>query len=221
MAKEEKKDVVPPSQTVETSDPFTPSQIAIVQKMMDDLKAQFLNSPERSQNNPNSPISMYGLRDPKTIETVKVSRFDAKWVLGFKNLQADPYKKLPKYLRYGVEPIRKLHNEPYVTLQLSTDGKNIEEKEVLLLDYMENREVQDIKVLDIKVESKINDHGLLGASGQFAVAVNDKGNPETRPTILAQSKSETRTFTVKLPMFDTEGNATDGFEYVFITDFLG
>lgn len=220
MANKE-KEILPPSQTVEASDPFTPSQIAVVQKMMEDLKASMMAAPDRSANNPNSPISVYNLRDPKTIETVKVSRFDAKWVLGFKNLQADPYKKTAKYLRYGVEPIRKLHNEPYVTLQLSMDGEHIEEKEVLLLDYMENREVQDIKVVDVKVEPKIHDHGVLGASSQFAIAVNSKGEPEARPTILAQSKSEIRTFTVKLPEFNAAGDQTGEFEHVFITDFLG
>lgn len=214
MAKEKDPAAVP-------STAFTPDQIAVVTKMMEELKTSLQSGPDRSKNNPNSPISVYNLRDPKTIESVKVSRFNAKWVLGFKNLQSDPYKKTPKYLRYGVEPIRKLHNEPYVTLLLSADGKNIEEKEVLLLDYMENREVVDIKVLNVEVKPVVHDHGVLGATGQFAIAVNDKGAPESRPTILAQSKSEERKFTVKLPEFDTEGNETDGFEHTFITDFLG
>jgi len=189
---------------------FSPEQIKQIDKMM----AERMKSVEsRQSENPNNPISLYNLRDPKSIDTVKVSRFDAKWVLGFKNLQNDPYKKTPKYLRYGVEPIRKLPNEPYVTLLLSADGKKIEEKEVLLLDYMENREKIDIPVIKCEVKTIINDHGILGAVGSYGVAVNEKGNPESRPTYKMESKSEERVFTVKLPEFD--------FEVEFITDFLG
>jgi len=188
---------------------FSPEQIKMIDKMM----AERLKSVEsRQTENPNNAVSLYNLRDPKSIETVKVSRFDAKWVLGFKDLQNDPYKKTPKYLRYGVEPIRKLPNEPYVTLLLSSDGKKIEEKEVLLLDFVENREKVDIDVIKCDVKTIIHDHGILGATGSFGVAINEKGNPETRPTYKMESKSEERVFTVKLPGFDIESE--------FITDFL-
>lgn len=196
----------------ETVEPLSAAQIKMVDKMFEDRIAALKGSLERPAN-PNSPVSLYNLRDPKEIKSVKVSRFDAKWVLGFKNLQNDPYKKTPKYLRYGVEPIRKLNNEPYVTLILSADGKTKEEKEVLLLDYMENRETVSIPVVKIDVEEKIHDHGVLGSVGAFGVAINEKGTPENRPTILAQSKSEVRTFTVQIPEWE---ETTE-----FIADFLG
>lgn len=172
---------------------FTPDQIKAINLMLEER----MKSVRGSASSPNNPISLYNLRDPKNIETVKVSRFDAKWVVGFKDLQNDPYKKTPKYLRYGVDPIRKLNNEPYVTLILSTDGEKTEEKEVLLLDYMENRERVDVKVIKIRVEEKINDHGILGQQNNYGVAIDDKGQPEARPTILAQSKSVIRWFTVQ------------------------
>lgn len=195
---------------------FSPEQIALIDKMFEERTKSMTQRPDK----PNA-ISMYNIRDPKKIETVKVSRFDAKWVIGFKNLQNDPFKKMPKYLRYGVEPIRKLPNEPYVTLLLSNDGKEIIEKELLLVDYMEYRDQKDVPVVKCNIQEVINDHGVLGSSSQFAIAVNDKGNPEARPTILQQSKSEIRTFDVKLPTFDAQGEPDGEFDYTFSTDFLG
>lgn len=195
---------------------FSPEQIDLIDQM---FEARIKSS--KGTASPNNAISMYNIRDPKRIDTVKVNRFDAKWVLGFKNLQKDPYKKAPNYLRYGVEPTRKLQNEPYVTLLLSSDGKDIEEKEVLLVDYMAYKDGKNIPVIKCNVKEVINNHGILGQSGQFAVAVNEKGNPESRPTIAAESKSEIRTFEVKLPIFDESGNEDGEFEYEFSTDFLG
>lgn len=195
---------------------FSAEQIELIDQM---FEARLKDSKVRPDT-PNG-ISVYNIRDPKKIESVIVSRFDAKWVLGFKNLQNDPYKKTPKYIRYGVEPIRKLANEPYVTLLLSDDGKNITEKEVLLVDYMEYRDRKNIPVVECKVKEIIHDHGVLGGSSQFAVAVNDKGNPEARPTILAQSKSEERRFVLNLQKFDAQGNEDGEFQHEFITDFLG
>lgn len=172
---------------------FNPAQIKVINKMLEDAVKGIRNS----ASSPNSPISLYNLRDPKNIETVKVSRFDAKWVIRFKDLQNDPYKKTPKYLRYGVDPIRKLNNEPYITLILSSDGVKEEEKEVLLVDYMENRDRVDLKVISHREKEVIHDHGILGQQNNYGVAIDDKGRPESRPTILAQSKSIVRWFTVQ------------------------
>ena len=212
---------LPPNLPPETNQPpaqavtFSPEQIVLIEKMLNERVKSITSS---SSESPNNAISVYNLRDPKSIETVKVSRFDdgteVKWVLGFKDLQNDQYKKTPKYVRYGIDPIRKLHNEPYVTLLLSNDGKTIVEKEVLLIDYMQNRTQENIKVIECKVKETIHDHGVLGSrGGAFGVAIDEKGNTESRPTILAQSKSETRTFVVQLPGFKTTTE--------FITDFLG
>lgn len=191
---------------------FTPAQIKVINQMLADrLDAE--RAGDSTRRSPNNAISMYNLRDPKKIETVKVSRFESKWVVGFKNLQNDPFKKGAAYLRYGIDPVRKLPREPYVTLMLSADGKNIEEREVLLIDYMDNRDTVDVSVLDVEVKPEIHDHGVLGTPSGYGIAVNEKGNPESRPTILAQSKSEKRTFKVHL-----EGFAEPTW---FITDFLG
>lgn len=171
---------------------FSADQIAIIKQMLEDR----MKSVRGSQKSPNA-ISLYDLRDPKNIETVKVARFDAKWVIGFKDIQNDPMKKTPKYLRYGVEPIRKLSNEPYITLILSDDGKKKVEKEVLLVDFMEYRERIDCKVLSHREREVINDHGILGQQNNYGIAIDDKGKAESRPTILAQSKSVIRFFTVQ------------------------
>lgn len=198
-----------PAQTVPE---FTKAQIELVNKMLEERLSAAMSGMQKNTS-PNSPISLYELRDPKEIQTVKVSRFDAKWVLGFKNLQKDPYKKFPQYNRYGVDPIRKLNREPYITLFLSIDGKEIEEREVLHVDYMEHRDREDVKVVKCVEKVVIHDHGILGSVNNFAVAIDDKGKVENRPTIAAQSKTIERVFTVQLPEFE---GTTD-----FITDFLG
>ena len=100
---------------------FTEEQLALVQKMISDASSN-------AQANSNNPISPYNVRDIKKIETVNVRRFEGMYVLGFKNLQKDPFKKAPLYVEYGVDIARKLQNEPYVTLLLSNDGKEMVEK---------------------------------------------------------------------------------------------
>lgn len=187
---------------------FTDEQLQVINAMMQKVVT------ETRTSNPNAPISMYNLRDPKKIETVNVKRFLGKFVMGFKNLQMDPFKKTPKYYRFGVDPIRKLANEPYVTLLLSDDGKvPYEEREVLLIDYMNERETFVAKVLEVKLKENIHDHGILGRiSGDMGLAVDAKGNPESRPTIAQQSKTIERTFVVQLPGFDVTSE--------FISDFL-
>lgn len=186
---------------------FTPDQIALIDKMFKDR-----SKAEKSSRSPNA-ISMYNLRDPKAIQSVKVSRFDGHWVIGFKDLQQDPYKKNKQYLRYGVDPIRKLFNEPFVTLLLTDDGEKITEKEVMLITYMENRDQKDIPVIEKKEHPRINDHGVLGSNGNYAVAIDDKGAVESRPTILQQSKSVDLSFIIQPDGFKTP--------HEFSTDFLG
>lgn len=189
---------------------FNADQIKVIEQMLEER----MKSVRGTDNSPNNPISLYNLRDPKAIQTVKVSRFDAKWVVGFKDLQNDPYKKAPKYLEYGVDPIRKLNNEPYIVLLLSDDGteKKFTEKRVLLVDFMENRERVDVDVISMRTKEEIHDHGILGQQSNYGIAIDEKGNPENRPTILAQSKSVKRWFTVQPEGF------TEPME--FPTDFL-
>ena len=110
---------------------FSQEQLEIVQKMIEASKG--------GAGNARTTISRYtDVRDPKKIQNVKVSRFDGKYVLGFKDLNKDPYRKEPKYSENKFDIHRKLDNQPFITLLLSEDGKEVEEKEVSLIDYMNN-----------------------------------------------------------------------------------
>lgn len=176
---------------------FSPEQLAAINEM--------ISSAVRSSaqtGNSNSPLSVYGQRDPKSIERVNVKRMFGKFVLGFKDVQNDLMKShIPKYLTYEFDPIRKLDQQPYITLLLSNDGVDVEEKKILLTDYYRDREKFEAKVVDIKVKKTIKDDGILGSRGSFAVEVDDKNNPITRSKIKAESIVETRTFMVELPGF--------------------
>lgn len=183
---------------------FSSEQLSVVNKMIQEAI--------KGNASPNDPVSVYNLRDPKKIETVNVRRFEAKFVVGFKNVQKDPMKAKPKYITLDVDPIRKLTQEPYITLLLSDDGVDIEERKVLLVDYMANRDVYQADVLEIRDKEIIHDHGILGNRGAMGIAVNEKYEAEPRPTMKAQSKSIQRSFVVQLPGFKEKS--------VFISDFL-
>lgn len=204
------------NKTTEPAVNFSPEQIKAIDALFEKrLKAINRSTSQSADEQRPAGISMYNLRDPKKIEAVRVSRFDGKWVIGWKDLQNDPYKKTPKYLDYGVAMYddRKFTNEPFITLLLSDDGEKIEEKRVLLLDYMQNREkdqpINQIPVKDIRVVTIIEDHGILGSSAGFAGAVDV--DPRTgrnvnvdRTAILQQSKREERYFTIAIPGFKKE-----------------
>ncbi len=81
-----------------------------------------------------------------------------------------------------------------------------------LVDYMNEREYYKAKVLDVKLKVITEDHGFLGSTGEYATAVDEKGLPIQRPTILAQTQREERVFTVELPGFEKP--------FSFISDFL-
>lgn len=175
---------------------FSPEQLAAINGMI----SEAVRSSAQTGNS-SSAVSVYGQRDPKSIERVNVKRMFGKFVLGFKDMQNDPMKKVPKYLTYEFDPIRKLDAQPYITLLLSNDGKDIEERKVMLTDYYRDREKFEAKVVDIKVKKTIKDDGILGSRGSFAAEVDDKNNPITRSKIKAESVIETRTFMVELPGF--------------------
>lgn len=186
---------------------FTEEQLALVQKMISDASSN-------AQANSNNPISPYNVRDIKKIETVNVRRFEGMYVLGFKNLQKDPFKKAPLYVEYGVDIARKLQNEPYVTLLLSNDGKEMVEKKVLLIDYMNNRDTYVAKVLNITEEAKITDLGILGRVGNdMGTTIDASGRVERGPAVSMQTKSIIRTFEVELENLDGSK-----FDYKFETD---
>jgi hypothetical protein len=184
---------------------FTAEQLAAVNEMIAKSMKQ--------NNNPavDNGVSVYGQRDPKSIESVNVKRIFGKFVLGFKDVQNDPLKKTAQYISYQFDPIRKLNNQAYLTLLLSNDGKDIEEKEIIISDYYYNREYYQAKVVDIEVNKEIQDHGYLGNSA-MAREIDGKGNVIQRPKIKAESVKETRRFLVELPGFEKN--------VWFIEDFL-
>lgn len=83
---------------------------------------------------------------------------------------------------------------------------------MMLVDYMNEREKYQAKCVEVKVKKVIEDHGILGSSGEYAVAVDDKGQPMQRQQILAQTEHEEREFLVELPGFSAPVS--------FIGDFL-
>lgn len=200
MAKETKEISVPTSDVA-----FSKEQMEIIQSMLSEVR-------NNSTRGGVDPISMYNQRDPKSIESVNVRRIDGMFVLGFKNFQKDSFKKKPQYLIYKADPTRGLFKEPFITLLLSSDGVDFVEKEMMLVDYMNEREYYKAPVKEVKLKKIIEDHGVLGSSGEYAVAINDKGIPEARQTILAQTEREERTFIVELPGFEKPVE--------FIADFL-
>jgi len=200
MAKKTTNEVA--AETVSEDTPFVPQnnvafsqeQLAIVNSMI----AQAVRSSARTD----SSVSVYGQRDPKSIERVNVKRMNGKFVIGFKNLQNDPLRMdVPKYLEYKFDPIRKLNEQPFITLILS-DGKETEEKEILLADYYRHRDYFEAKVTDIKVEKEVVDDGVLGRGGNTAREVDEKNNPVARTKIKAESIKEKRTYMVELPGFE-------------------
>lgn len=172
---------------------FTPEQMGFINEMI------ARNS--KQQRSPNEAYSVYGQRDPQSIDTVNVKRFDGKFVIGFKNLQNDIYKKhIPKYVENDFDPISQLRSQPFITLILS-DGVEEVEKKVRLLDYYDNRDRFDAKVLKIERKTVIEDHGTLGSSS-LAVEIGADGKPVTRPSLKQETKHEVMVFHVELPGFD-------------------
>lgn len=182
---------------------FTPEQMEVISKMI---------ASKSVKQSENEPISMYNVRDKKKIETVNVSRFDGKFVIAFKDQNNDPYEVTPKYYVTKHDLNRRLADVPYITLILS-DGKESEEKEVALIDYLNHRKKHQAKVVHIDLQEIIEDHGLLGRIGaDTAGMIDEKGRPVQAQAIRAQSKRTIRKFYVELPGFDKPVE--------FIEDFL-
>lgn len=173
--------------------PLTPDQLELVNKMISEAMKVGKESA--------GAVSVYGLRDPQTIESVNVKRIMGKFVIGFKDQQDDPFKKTAKYIVYKDIPSRRLVHQPYITLILS-DGKEEEEKEILLSDYYHNRDYYQAKVVDIQKKSIVEAHGLLGSRGMYAGMIDANNNPVAAPKIKAETKREERVFMVELPGFE-------------------
>ncbi len=173
---------------------FTTDQLAVIEKMLASRMSQ-------SKKNDNDAVSVYNVRDPQKVETVNVQRIFGKFVIGFKNMQDDPLNPRPKYIVQEFDPIRRLHDQGYITLILS-DGKETEEKKMLVSDYTNNRVKYVADVIRTEKETIIEDHGVLGSSNQYAIAVDEKGNPTVRQSIKAETKRVETTYYVELPGFD-------------------
>lgn len=178
---------------------FTPEQMDLVTKMIEASK---------STRNERGVVSRYSdVRDPKSITKVKVSRFDGKFVLGFKDLNTDPYRKAPKYCENKLDLLRKLPDQPFVTLLLSAgEDDEITEKEVSLITYMDNRSKEECDVDHIEETTFIDDKGLLGryagGPGVSVGAIDDMGKFTTPVQVKAEVKRVERVYFVKVPGFE-------------------
>ncbi len=199
MAKETPK--TPREAIAASTAAFSPEQMDLVMQLIAANKESTTN--ERGQ----SAISRFtDVRNPKEIMTCPVYRFDGKFVLGFKDLNKDPYRKAPKYSEAKLDINRGLKDQPFVTLLLSNDGVDIEEKEVPLIDYVNNRMKVEIPKGDfeIKNDDVIKDYGVIGrgGGGAFAQDIGGNGQPISPVKIKAETKETQRTFIVKLPGFE-------------------
>lgn len=175
-------------------------QVAFNAEQMEIIQAMIAEA--RGESRRPDAISMYNTRDPKAIETVNVKRIYGKYVMGFKNQQTDSMKKTPKWLVYKADPTRGLFKEPYVTLILQENETSpIEEKEIMLVDYTNDREFFKADVASVDVKKEIKNYGYLGSNGEFAGEVDEKGNPIVPTKVLAEVETEHRVFMVNLPGF--------------------
>lgn len=179
---------------------FSPEQMELVLQLI----AQGKNS---TNERTSQAISRFtDMRDPKELQTCPIYRFDGKFVIGFKDYNQDPYRKTPKYWDSKLDMNRKLADQPFCTLLLSNDGKDIEEKEVPLISYLDRRMKVKVEKKDFKVELReiIEEHGILGrpGGGTFASDFNDNGRAITPLQIKAETKRVERTFIITLPGFD-------------------
>ena len=213
MTDENKNDPIVPPQTPPPVEPAPKKKPSFTADQMEVIQALIAEARGESANQTPNALSMYNTRDPKSIESVNVKRMYGKYVMGFKNLQTDPMKKTPKWLVYKADPSRGLLKEPYVTLLLQeNDQTEMEPKEVLLLDYMNDREFYKAKCVNIDIKPDIKNYGYLGSNAEYAGEVDDKGNPVARQKVLAEVRTEERVFWAVL-----EGFAKP---QPFISDFL-
>jgi hypothetical protein len=178
---------------------FSPEQMEVVQALI-------AQSRDVSTKKEREAISRFtNTRNKKEIMSVPIYQFDGKFVIGFKDLNKNPYRKTAKYCELKLDIHRKLADQPFVTLLLSSDGEDIEEKEVSLIDYMGNREKVIIEKpnFEITTEEVIEDHGIVGkgGGGTFAAEIDGSGRTVTPMLVKAETKLERRTYKINLPGF--------------------
>lgn len=187
--------MVPPAtvmMTPPTHVPFTADQMEVIQQMVAASQKRGINE----------PISVYGQRDNRVPTQVKVSQFEGKFVTGFKNLQLNSFKKEPKYSVMKPGYMGKATLEPHVILILSEDGNTFVEKEVALVDFMDNRDRVEVPIIHIEKLEVIRDHGVLGRrSGEFGVAIDENNRPLAQVSLKAESKEVITKYYVQIPGF--------------------
>ena len=180
---------------------FTPEQMEKIQELIMGSKN------EKDVNSGRQAISRFSnTRDPKEIVTCPIYRFDGKFVIGFKDYNKDPYRKQPRFYDLKLDLNRKLADQPFVTLLLSNDGKEIEEKEVPVVDYTRQRMKVGIEKPNFKIVEKqrLEDHGIIapGGGGTFAQEMTSTGQFVQPTLVKSESKHIDRTFIINLPGFD-------------------
>lgn len=186
--------------------PFETSKIAFTPEQMELVQQLILASRDSKDENSRQAISRFSnIRDPKAIMSIPTYRFDEKFVVGFKNYSNDPYRKVPKFYDMKLDINRKLNDQPFVTLLLSTDGETITEKEVPVIDYINNR----IKVIlekdafEIVNKEVLDDKGIIGrgGGGTFAQEIGSNGIPISPVLVKAEVKRIERKFIINFPGF--------------------
>jgi hypothetical protein len=180
------------------------SEADVLSKITPEMLEAFQVLMKQQGEKKNSSLSLYNdVRDIKKIETARLKRFDNKFVIGFKDMNNDPYETRPQYTFNKPIMDRKLPNEPHLVLLLSNDGKEVEEKEVALVDYMNYRKDVQVPVLEVIKKEIIEDKGLLGQrGGSSAFEVDGEGKPVSRVAVRKEVRREEVFLVLDVPGFD-------------------
>lgn len=173
----------------------------ITPEMMDAIKSILAQEKANDKNRDNSFSVLTDVRDPKKIEQVRIKRLDGKFVVGFKDYNTDPFRKTPRYTINKMHLERKLPNEPFITLILSTDGETFEEKELPHVDYMNYREDFPVDVIEVKKHQIIENKGLITQNPSMAYEVDNKGQMINSGMIRQEVVREEISFIIQLPGF--------------------
>jgi len=184
------------------------SNVTFSPEQMDEIQKLILGSKnDKDVSNGREAISRFtNTRDPKEIVTCPIYRFDGKFVIGFEDYNKDPYRKQPKYYDLKLDIHRKLADQPFVTLLLSNDGKEIEKKEVPVIDYVTKRIKVIIEKPNFTIENRtrIEGNGIIapGGGGTFAAEMASNGQFVQPALVKMETKHVDRTFIINLPGFD-------------------
>ncbi len=187
-----------PTQTVplaipQMAVPFTPEQMEIIQQLVKQTQSRGTNQ----------PVSVYGKRDPRDITTVRVSNWEGKFVVGFKDMNNNPWKSQPKYNVMKQDAVRGFAKpEPFVTLILSSNGTDFEELTLPLVDFMDQRMKIELPVVHVDKQEVIKDHGTLGRrTDEMAVETDGNNRPVAQTNIKMESKEVVMKIYVQIPGF--------------------